>query len=64
MTDTIQTLEDIRDDYAHERNAFQDSLAPMGEAAKYALWRERAQKKIDALNVAIRELNALPQFSH
>jgi hypothetical protein len=51
MTDLIQTLQAIRDEYAHERNAWLSP--PFGEAEKYALWCARAQTKVDALNEVI-----------
>jgi hypothetical protein len=50
-TDLISTLKGIRDEYAHERNAW--SHPPLGEAEKYARWCARAQTKVDALNDAI-----------
>lgn len=58
MTDLIKTLQDIRDEYAHERNAW--ASPPFGEAEKYALWHARAQKKVDALNDAIAALIGQP----
>lgn len=51
MTDLIQTLQAIRDEYAHERNAWLSP--PFGEAEKYARWCALAQTKVDALNTAI-----------
>lgn len=58
MTDLIKTLQAIRDEYAHERNAW---LYPaQGDAVKYALWRDRAQKKVDALNDVIAILISQP----
>jgi hypothetical protein len=56
MTDLIQTLQAIRDEYAHERNAW--SHPPLGEAEKYARWCALAQKKVDALNTAIAVLRS------
>ncbi|HZP68352.1 MAG TPA: hypothetical protein VFB29_00280 [Pseudolabrys sp.] len=51
MTALIKKLESIRDEYAHERNAY--LAPPRGEANRYALLRDRAQEKVDALNLAI-----------
>ena len=51
MTDLIKILEGIRDEYAHERNAY--SCPPAGESEKYKLLHDRAQEKVDALNLAI-----------
>jgi hypothetical protein len=48
----IETLEAIRDEYAHERNTW--LYPPFGEAEKYARWRDIAQKKVDVLNFVIR----------
>lgn len=51
MSDLIQTLEEIRDEFAHQRNAF---LHPApGWADKYACWEKDAQRKVDAMNTAI-----------
>ena len=43
MSDLIETLTEIRDDEAHARNAWHDN----------ATRRERAQKRVDAMNFAI-----------
>ena len=51
MTKLIQTLTQIRDDLAHDRNAW---LSPqLGDAEKYQLFYDRAQAKVAAMNEAI-----------
>jgi hypothetical protein len=58
MNHLIQALERIRDDYAHDRNAW--ACPPAGEAEKYGLLYADAQEKVDALNLAISQLRGEP----
>lgn len=51
MSDLIQTLEEIRNDYAHVRNAY--LYPPPFWVEKYTQWAAEAERKIDAINAAI-----------
>lgn len=48
MSNLIQTLEGIRDERAHTRNAFLTYTSGSG-----LLVRERAERELDAINLAI-----------